>query len=263
MGFNLATFLAQLLNLFILIWLLKRFLYRPILAIIDKRRQEIALNIQQAEEKLASAANLEQDLSSQKQALEAKNQQYLDTLQKEVAQQKDLMMKELELNYLVKRDQLQEDLKNAWDNATNSINAMIASEFMTLSQKVLAEWSKQTAMDQVLLLFKKKVQSLTRSNRLSLQNILSQQKILVIHSSEKLSKKQQDFVKTLLSQNFNLPPKIRFQFKEKNDLILGIEMRLDTFTLDWSLKTYLEEVNQRIKQNISGLISPVKGKVSR
>ena len=51
MGFNLTTFLAQIVNLFLLIWLLKRFLYRPVLAIIEKRQHQIKQNMQEAEEK--------------------------------------------------------------------------------------------------------------------------------------------------------------------------------------------------------------------
>ena len=38
MGFDLVTFVAQIVNLFVLVWLLKRFLYRPILEVIEKRQ---------------------------------------------------------------------------------------------------------------------------------------------------------------------------------------------------------------------------------
>ena len=38
MGFDLVTFIAQIVNLFVLVWLLKRFLYRPILEVIEKRQ---------------------------------------------------------------------------------------------------------------------------------------------------------------------------------------------------------------------------------
>ena len=90
--------MAQLVNLFVLIWILKHFLYQPILNIIDKRRKEIQNQIQEAEGKLAAAYDLEQDLSSQKKAFESEQQKRLDTLDKDITKQKALMMKELELN---------------------------------------------------------------------------------------------------------------------------------------------------------------------
>ena len=50
MGFDLVTFIAQIVNLFVLVWLLKRFLYRPILEVIEKRQQEIRNKLQAAED---------------------------------------------------------------------------------------------------------------------------------------------------------------------------------------------------------------------
>ena len=50
MGFDLVTFIAQIVNLFVLVWLLKRFLYHPILEVIEKRQQEIRNKVQAAED---------------------------------------------------------------------------------------------------------------------------------------------------------------------------------------------------------------------
>ena len=50
MGFDLVTFIAQIVNLFVLVWLLKRFLYRPILEVIEKRQQEIRDKVQAADD---------------------------------------------------------------------------------------------------------------------------------------------------------------------------------------------------------------------
>ena len=45
------TVIAQVVNFLILVWLLKRFLYRPILDAIDDREQRIATKIASAEAK--------------------------------------------------------------------------------------------------------------------------------------------------------------------------------------------------------------------
>jgi F-type H+-transporting ATPase subunit b len=56
---------AQALNFLILMWLLKRFLYHPILAAIDAREQRIAAQLADAEAKEAEA-NKERDEFLQK-----------------------------------------------------------------------------------------------------------------------------------------------------------------------------------------------------
>ena len=45
------TVIAQVINFLILVWLLKRFLYRPILNAIDAREKRIAAKIADADEK--------------------------------------------------------------------------------------------------------------------------------------------------------------------------------------------------------------------
>jgi F-type H+-transporting ATPase subunit b len=49
------TVFAQIVNFIILIFLLKRFLYGPIIAAIDKREENISARITEAEEKHLAA----------------------------------------------------------------------------------------------------------------------------------------------------------------------------------------------------------------
>ena len=69
-------------------------------------------------------------------------------------------------------------------------------------------------------------------------------------------------VRQILASHFNIPVKMRLQFKKSSQLLLGLEIRLGDFLLDWNLKSYLAEVNQRLKQNISHLITSGQRKVS-
>ena len=52
---NWFTVIAQAINFLILVWLLKRFLYKPILHAIDEREKGIATQLAQAEAKKAEA----------------------------------------------------------------------------------------------------------------------------------------------------------------------------------------------------------------
>ena len=44
-----TTFVLEVLNFLVLVWLLKRFLYRPVLAVIEARRAETANKLDGAE----------------------------------------------------------------------------------------------------------------------------------------------------------------------------------------------------------------------
>ena len=64
------TVAAQVVNFLILAWLLKRFLYGPIVAAMDERRRRLAEELQRADEARDEAERRAADLSQRRQALE-------------------------------------------------------------------------------------------------------------------------------------------------------------------------------------------------
>ena len=48
MSVNWFTVAAQIVNFLILVWLLKRFLYKPVLTVMNKRQQKIKDELEQA-----------------------------------------------------------------------------------------------------------------------------------------------------------------------------------------------------------------------
>ncbi len=64
------TVLAQVANFLILMWLLKRFLYKPILRAIDDRETRIAETLRQAEEQKKAAESEHAVLRSRNEALD-------------------------------------------------------------------------------------------------------------------------------------------------------------------------------------------------
>ena len=263
MGFNLTTFLAQIVNLFLLIWLLKRFLYRPVLAIIEKRQHQIKQNMQEAEEKLAHAEQTQNNLLKLQDEFEANRQKRLSDLEQEIDQQRTLLAQELAKEFQTKQQKLQDNLDLLWAQSQLHIQHMIGAEFMALTKKILGEWSHQNPIDQLLLVFEKKLRSLPKAKHKLLQKTLLQQKNLLVITSSILHPTQKAALKKILQKYFTFPGKIRFQYKHQADLILGIEIRIGDFSLDWNLNTYLQEINQNIKHNISSLIVSTQRKANK
>ena len=67
---NWFTVLAQAINFLILVWLLKRFLYKPILHAIDEREKGIATQLAQAEAKVAEAQKERDDFQHKNEAFD-------------------------------------------------------------------------------------------------------------------------------------------------------------------------------------------------
>lgn len=260
MGFDLTTFLAQIVNLLILVWLLKHFLYHPILNVIEKRRHEIADKVQAADNKMALATKAETALKQQQQQFESNRQKRLDEIEKEVAQLKALKLKELHDEMQNQREQMQQDLVQNLTKNQSNIQSLLGQQFLGLTQTVLREWSDATPTDLVLKLFQKKILSLSKKQLSNINKHLINQKVINISSSDRLSKKQQDFVIQLLQKNLQIPEKVKFHFQVRSNLLLGLEVRFDTMMLDWSIKTYLDEIEKNLNDQMMGLMTPQTGR---
>ena len=84
MGFNWLTFFAQIVNLFVLVWLLKRFLYGPIVAVIEKRQSYIEDKVKMAEEAAQKAEKQQAHLQRLSDRWQAEKQNRLNELYQEL-----------------------------------------------------------------------------------------------------------------------------------------------------------------------------------
>lgn len=62
---SLGTILAQMLNFFILVWLLARFAYKPLLAMMTERKERIAKDLEAAEQARAESEKFKADYAAQ------------------------------------------------------------------------------------------------------------------------------------------------------------------------------------------------------
>jgi len=86
------TIAAQIGNFLLLLWLLKRFLYRPILAAMSVRQQRIATALTEAQAKAAAAEALQQDYLARQRELAAHRETELAQAQEETAVQRQIWL---------------------------------------------------------------------------------------------------------------------------------------------------------------------------
>lgn len=130
---------AQAINFLILIYLLKRFLYRPILRAMDRREERITDRLREAAERSEEAGTRAADLERR---------------QAELAEKRDAMMKAAEEEADVKRRELlekvrseaeearkvwREEIRNEKENFIAAFTGRAGSEIISLSRRALAD----------------------------------------------------------------------------------------------------------------------------
>lgn len=131
------TFIAQICNLFIQMYLIKRFLFKPINNILEKRRAmadaEIQNAVQAKEEAHAMRAEYEQNMQ------EAKNKanEILVSAQKTAAIQSEEMLKEATAQAAALKAKAESDIAQEKRKAVNEIKGEIGGMAMEIAGKVI------------------------------------------------------------------------------------------------------------------------------
>lgn len=90
-----STFVLEIINFVVLVWILKRFFYAPVKRVIEERRRAIEDSIAQAEQKRAEAGELETQYQSRLARWDQEKQQAREVLQNDMAAERERLMADL------------------------------------------------------------------------------------------------------------------------------------------------------------------------
>jgi F-type H+-transporting ATPase subunit b len=245
------TVAAQVINFLILVWLLKRFLYKPVLAAIDEREKRIAAQLQDAEKRKADAlkeqANFRQkneDFDKQRAALllEAAN-----AAQSERA--KLLAAARAEAEGL--RAQLQKTVSAEREDLNRKIATLAQQEVFSIARKILADLADASLETRMADIFIHRLRDIDDKQRSELNGWLNDSsKRTVVRSAFEMAQPQktaiEDAVKSLSKENAGI------DFEVRPDLIGGIELAANGHKIEWSIAGYLAT----LKDSVGALLEP-------
>jgi F-type H+-transporting ATPase subunit b len=133
LGIDGKIILAQIVNFFLLLIVLYKFLYHPLLSVLEKRRKKIAESLKGAEELAEKTAQA--DLEMEKRILKAK---------KEAAASREIFQKEAEEERLKTKEQLLRQLEELKEKARKEI-AQEKEALVLSAKKEIADLSVMLA----------------------------------------------------------------------------------------------------------------------
>ncbi len=131
------TIVAQLCNLFIQLLLIKRFLFKPIGEILEKRRQKADEQIREAEEAKAQAQAMKESYEKDMAEARQKAGEILATAQKNAADQSERMLQEAAGEAAAIRARAQSEVAQERRKAVNEAKNEIGGIAMEIAGKVI------------------------------------------------------------------------------------------------------------------------------
>ena len=261
MLFDWFTLIAQLVNFLVLIWLLKRYLYKPILDAIEERENLIASQLHTAE---ATKDNALKELENYRQKIVAFDQQRHDLLigaisEVNVERQKLLEQTRKEVEAL--RFHLQESLKTEQQNMGSEIIRRTRTEVFAIVRKTLADLAGVNLEAQMAGIFISRINGLKPDEKEFLFKALNHsERDISVRSMFELSINQQDAIQNVLRNNLNISTGIHFETLP--DSVSGIELIANGFKVSWTIDDYLISLETHIAELLNQNIEMASEKIS-
>src|SRR5579871_2893120 len=130
---------AQAINFLILMWLLKRFLYKPILDAIDSREQKIAAELADAAAKKAEAQKEREEFQHKNEEFDQQRADLMSKAVDEVKAERQRLLDEARRAADALRTRRQDALTQEYQNLNGEISRRTSEEVFAIARKTLAD----------------------------------------------------------------------------------------------------------------------------
>jgi F-type H+-transporting ATPase subunit b len=228
MTFDTTTFILEIINFLVLIWILQRLFYKPLLAVIAKRKAFI-------DQSLADAKTIQQ------QADEQRNQ--YECLQKQWQQEKQTAFNELQQQIALERQIELAKLAAEFDQEKQKINLLLNRQQQEIQQQLEKQALENGARFAAMLLqqaaspeLEARLLTLLLDSLNTLPQLPDGKKALTIHitSVYPLNPEQQHTLEQKFSALINRP--INFHYAQDSALIAGYCIDMGTWVLQANLQ---------------------------
>lgn len=238
---------AQVLNFLVLVWLMKRYLYQPILRAIDAREKRIAAELSTAERTRAEAQKERDAYRQRNEAFDQQRAELLRTASDEARAEGQRLIDAARRA----ADALSEKRQNALNREQQSLKESIIrrtrEEVFAIARKTLGDLADTTLEASMAAAFTQRLRALTGPTKESLDAALKNASDpAVVRSAFILPPAQREAIQQALNETFSAD--LRIDFVAAPDVISGVELTAGGQKLAWSIADYLAAMEQRISE---------------
>lgn len=259
MKINWFTVIAQVINFLILVWLLKRFLYKPVLNAIAEREKKIAAQLKDADAKKAKAQKERDAFQQKNEDFDKERMAQMNKVQEEARAEKQKLFEEARNESNALRAKYETSLKQQADNITDMLKRKTQDEVFAITGKALSDLAAVSFEEQLVKVFIQKIEDLKEEEKIKFATALTNgNKTILVKSAVDLSASTKAALEKALDGI--IKKEIKFQYQLAPDLVSGIEIDTGEYNLSWNIQSYLDNLQKNIaaslsfKQNENGTI---------
>jgi len=242
---------AQALNFVILVWLMKRFLYKPILDAIDAREKRIAAALADAEAKKAEAQRERDEFQFKNDEFERQRTSLIDRATKDAAAERHRLIDEAGQAADALGAKRREALLGDSLRLNQALVRRTQQEVFAIARKALSELATASLEERITEVFLRRLRALDGPAKEGVARALaSGTGAALVRSAFELPAEQRAAIQAAVDEAFSTD--IALRFETAPDLVAGIELTSNGQKVAWSIADYLASLCKEVE----GLTQP-------
>jgi F-type H+-transporting ATPase subunit b len=239
------TVVAQVINFLVLVYLLKRFLYRPVTQAMARREERIAERVRETHEREEQAEREREHLHQRLEKLEARRDAILDEAREEAKAERRRLLDEAreETEEARRRWQGQAEAEKA--QFLEALRRRTCEGFQELARKALTDLADAELEQQMVATLIERLKGLDQETRRALSE--GAPPVGIATSFELDSAGRRRLTRAI---HEHLKPDVEVDYGQSPDLVCGIELTAGSRRLGWSLADYLDRFEARVGESL-------------
>ena len=236
---------AQALNFVILVWLLKRFLYKPILDAIDAREKRIAAELADAAAKKAEAQKERDEFQHKNEEFDQQRAALLSKATDEANAERLRLLDEARKAADALSAKRQDALRNDAHQLNHAIARRTQQEVFAIARKALTDLATTSLEERMGEVFTRRLREMDGQTKEGLANALRTASApAIVRSAFDMPVEQRSTIQNALNEAFSADIHVRFETAP--DLVSGIELATNGHKVAWSIADYLASLEKGV-----------------
>ena len=241
------TVVAQLVNFLILVWLLKRLLYRPILDAIDAREKRISAELAEAETKMAEALKERDEFRRKNATFDQQRAMLMSKATDEANAERQRLLDEARRAADDLSARRLETLRNEAHNLNQTLGRQVRQEVFAIARKTLGDLAAASLEERIAEAFARRLREIDSQPKTTLGEALKEAREPArLSSAFELYAAQRAAIQQALDGTFAMAVPVRFETNP--NLICGIELNVAGQKVAWSIADYLNSLENGVDE---------------
>lgn len=229
---------AQALNFLLLLWLMKRFLYKPVLNAIDLREKAVAATVADAESKKAEAAKARDEFRRKNDDFDAQRAELFAKAVKDATEEGQRLKGEAQKAAVAQAESFKAAALSDAQALDGAVGRKVRQEVFAIARKALDDLAGAGLEERMVAVFIRRLRGLDEQAKGALgQALRSGAAPARLRSAVELPAEQRAAIQGALNEAFSA--EIRFDVETAPDLGGGIELLAQGQKLAWTVAGYL------------------------